>query len=219
MTKCCPSFWSLECRDGLGCMCVWFLHLTAQCSCKPLLMYEVVLCLQNPFPDDMKVKTAFTTSQDDILQEQSSLLLNHLQLKTWYEKLWHLSWAIITAGSPRECDGDTAACTSCLWWAAMQMCLSTPLAASLLLRVTTGAHPRARQSSLGIPQLVVGRQRNAVISYWINFCLQLWKRGNAALNVWGRKWANRSQTLISQVDFTCFAYLPVLNAIALDLQS
>lgn len=45
-------------------------------------MYKVVLCLQNPFPDDTKVKTAFATSQANTFQEQGSLLLNDLQLKT-----------------------------------------------------------------------------------------------------------------------------------------
>lgn len=74
-------------------------------------------------------------------------------------------WAVITGGSPRECDGDTAACTSCLWWATMQKRLSTPSAISMLLGVAAGARFRARQSSLGLPQLVAGRRRNAMISY------------------------------------------------------
>lgn len=217
MTKCCPTFWSLKCRHGFGCMCIWFLHFTVQYSYKPLLMNEVVLCLQNPSPDDMKVKTAFAASQGNILQEQGSLLLSHLQLKTW--ETLALGWAIITVGSPRECDGDTPACPSWLWWAAMQRCSSTPSAISLLLGVATGARSKARQSSLGLLQLVSGRQRNAMISL-LNLLLP-WtlKRRNCSLDVWRSKRTSRSQTLSFQVDFTYLAYLPVLTVIALNLES
>lgn len=50
-------------------VCVYFSHFTAQCSYKPSLTYKVMLSLQKPFPDGVKVQTAFATLQGNTLQE------------------------------------------------------------------------------------------------------------------------------------------------------
>lgn len=164
MTKCCLSFWSLKCRHGFWCTCIWFLHLTVQ-YCKPLLMYHCYALPPESFSrwHGIENTLCYLTGQ-----HIAGTRLPPLESPSTENMIWETlapGWAVITVGSPRECDGDKAACTSCLWGTATQKCLSTSSAISLLLGVAAGARSRARHSSLGLPQLVAGRRRNAIISY------------------------------------------------------
>lgn len=149
MTKCSPSFWSLRCRHGF-----WvhvYLIFTLHSSVFLQTIVNVWGCALPPFSrwHESENGLCYFTGQYIVgarLPPLESPSPENMVIGTLAP-----GWAVITVGSPRERGGDTPACTSCLWWAAMHKWLFSPPASSLMLGVAVDACPRARQSSLGLP--------------------------------------------------------------------